>query len=65
MTLPERDHAMQTLVLNRAHEPFGIGIRVRRLKRRLHHTDTGRAQPLAYGCTPLGVSVTNEHAVAT
>jgi hypothetical protein len=29
-------------MLDRAHEALRVGIRVRRLKRRLHHTDPGR-----------------------
>ena len=32
VTLTHRNHSIETLVLNRPHEPFGIGIRIRRLK---------------------------------
>src|SRR4051812_17833031 len=44
VTFAERDHPIEALVLDRAHEPFGIRIRIRRLKRRLHDADPGLAQ---------------------
>jgi hypothetical protein len=47
MTFTARDHPVEALVLDRAHEPFGIGIRIRRPRRRLHHAEPGLAQPVA------------------
>jgi hypothetical protein len=54
MAFTERNHAVETLMLDRAYEALRIGVRVRRLKRRPHHTDPGLAQPLANSCAPLG-----------
>ena len=47
MTFAERDHPVQALVLDRAHKAFGVGIRIGRLIRRLHHADPRFAQPRA------------------
>jgi hypothetical protein len=41
MTVAERDHAIETVVLDRSHEPFGVGIRVGRPIRCLHDADSG------------------------
>ena len=45
-------------------EAFGVGIGVGRLKRRLNDPDPGIVQPLANGRAPLGVPVTDQHAMA-
>jgi len=39
MTFADRNHSAETLFLDRAHEALRVGIRVGRLKRRLHHAD--------------------------
>ena len=45
MTLAERNDSVEALVLDRAHEPFGIGIRTWRVKRGVHNANSGSAQP--------------------
>ena len=64
MTVAERDHSVEAFVFDRAHEPFGISIRIRRLKRRLHDPDPGLAQPVAHRRAPLRVTITDQHAMA-
>ena len=64
MTFADRNHSAETLFLDRAHEALRVGIRVGRLKRRLHHADPGVAQAFANGRTPLRVSITDQHAMA-
>ena len=44
MTFAERDHAMETLVLERAHEPLRVGIRVGCLTRCLHDSESAFGQ---------------------
>ena len=63
MAFAEGDHAMETLFLDRAHEALRVGIRVGRLKRRLHHADPCLAEPFANGRAPLAISVTDQHAM--
>ncbi len=41
MTFAERDHPVEALFFDRSHEPFGMGIRIGRPIRRLHHADPG------------------------
>jgi len=48
MTVAERDHPIEALVFDRAHEPFGIGIRIRRLKRRLD--DAWKVRDISIPC---------------
>jgi hypothetical protein len=64
MTSAERDDTVEALVLDRAYKALCVGIRVGRLKRRLHHADPGFAQPFANGRTPFRVAVTDQHAMA-
>src|ERR1035437_3677153 len=63
MAVAERDHPTETLLLDRAHEALRIGIRIGYLKRHLHYTDPGLAQPIAYGGAPLRVAVTDQQAM--
>ena len=63
MAFAERDHTMETLVLERAHEPLRVGIRIGRLIRRLHDSESGLAQPRTHGRAPLGVPITDQHAM--
>jgi hypothetical protein len=43
----ERNHPVETFLLDRPHEPFRIGVRVQSLIRRLHHTNSRLAEPFA------------------
>src|SRR5439155_17370651 len=45
MAFAKRDHTIETLFLDRAHEPFSVGIRIRRLIRRLHHARASAQAP--------------------
>ena len=62
MTFAERDHSAETLFFDRAHEALRVGIRIRRLKWRLHYANPDLAQPFAQRCSPLHVPVTDLHA---
>jgi hypothetical protein len=64
MALTKRNHPVETFFFDRTHEAFGVGIGVGCLKRRLHDSDPGIVQPLANGRAPLGVPVTDPHAMA-
>ncbi len=44
--LAERNHPVEALFFDRSHEAFGVRIRIRRLKRRLHHANARLAQQL-------------------
>ena len=63
MAFGERDHAVETLVLNRAHEALRVGVRIGPLIRRLHYADSHLAQLRAHRHAPLRVAVTDQHAI--
>ena len=63
MALAERHHPIEALVFDRPHEPFGIGVRIGRLKRRLHDVHAGIVQQLSHVPAPLAVTITNQHAM--
>jgi hypothetical protein len=48
MTLAQRYHPIQALLLDRSHEPLRVCVAVRRLERRLHHAYGGFLQQVAY-----------------
>ena len=60
----ERNHAIEAFVSDRAHESLGVRVGIGRLVRRLHHSDSRIVQELAHRRAPLGVPVTDQHAVA-
>src|SRR4030095_971901 len=51
--LSERNDPVQTFFLQRPHEAFRVGIRVRRLIRRLHHAHPALLESFAHGRAPL------------
>ena len=61
MALANRDQPIEALLFDRSHEPFSIGVRIRRLIRRLHHADPRLAQPGAHRRAPLRVAITDQH----
>ena len=63
MPVAEWNHPVEALMLDRAHEPFGIGIRIRGLERRLHHADPSLTQARAHGYAPFRVPDTDQHAM--
>ena len=65
VTFPEGNHAMETFVLDRAHEAFRVGIGIGRLKRRLDDSDARRAQDLPKCVTPTSVPITDQRSMAS
>ena len=63
VALAERDQAIETLVFDRPYEPFGVGVCIRRLKRRLHDGHPGIAQQTPNLPTPFSITITDQHAM--
>lgn len=61
MALPERHDPIETLMFDRPHKSFGIGVRIGRLKRCLHDVHSGLAQQALHIPAPLPVTVTDQH----
>src|SRR5215475_15710015 len=59
VALAEGNHSVETLLLDRAHEAFGVRIGIRRPERRLHDPDSGVVQQPLHVPTPFPVAVTN------
>ncbi len=49
MSLAKRDDSIETLLLNRADEPLGIGVEIGTLRRQPDRLDTAALQDLAKG----------------
>ena len=64
VALPQRNHPVETLALNRSYEPFRVRIDVGRMKRTLHDSDAGLFKEPSNRWTPLPVSITDQEAVA-
>jgi len=62
--LAKDDQAVQTLLANRAHEPFRIGIGIRRLNGRHDDAHPGSLEYGSEFICPLAVAVTDQHAMA-
>ena len=63
VALAERDHAIETLVFDRPYEPFGVGVCIGRLKRRLHDVHAGIAQQPSHISAPFPITITDEDAM--
>ena len=63
MALADRNQPIEALLFDRSHEPFGVGIRIGRLIRRLHDADPRLAQSRAHRRAPLRVAITDQHAM--
>lgn len=63
MAVAERDHPVQTFLLDRSYEPLSVRIGVGCLERRLYHADPGLSQPGADWGAPLRVAVTDQQAM--
>jgi hypothetical protein len=59
----EGHHPIEALERDRPHEPLGVGVRIGRLKRRVHHVRAGIAQHLSHLPAPLVVTITHQHAM--
>ena len=61
--LAERHHAIEALVFDRPYEPFGVGVCVRRLKRRLHDVHACIVQQPSHISAPFPITITDEDAM--
>ena len=61
VALAERDHAIEALVFDRSYEPFGVRVRIARLKRRLHNVHSGIAQQTPNRPTPFSIPISDQH----
>ena len=62
MAFAERNQAIETFLLDRADEPFGIGVGIRRPIRCLDDTNPRVLQLRSHRPTPLGIAVADQHA---
>ena len=62
MSLAQRDHAIKTLILDRANEPLRVRVAVWCPERRPDDPDTLLFEELQHGTTPLAVPIANQHA---
>jgi hypothetical protein len=62
-TLPEEDEVIQTLLADRAHEPFRVRVGIRRLNGRQHDPHPGALDDAAESVGPLPVAIADENAV--
>ena len=60
MPLAERDDTSETLLLDRADEPFGVGVEIGTLRREPNRLDTGALQDLAKDPRVEGIAVVNQ-----
>jgi hypothetical protein len=64
VALPERHDPIETLFLDRAHEPFGVRIRIRCAIRRVDDVHPRVGEEFPYGTTPRRIPVADEDAVS-
>ena len=62
---PEENQAVQTFLANRPHEPFRVGVGVRRLEGRQDDAHSRRFYDPSKSLSPLAVPVTDEEPMAT
>ena len=62
MPLAERDHACETLLVDRPDEPLGIGVEIGTLRRQPNRLNTGALQDLAKDPRIEGIAVVNQMA---
>ena len=60
-----RNHTIQAFFFDRADEPFGMGICIRRPIRRLDDADPRVVQAHSHRLTPLSIPVADQHAAPT
>jgi hypothetical protein len=63
-TLPEEDQAVQTLLADRADEPFRVGVGIRRPDGYQHDPHPGALNDAAEALRPLAVPIADEDPVA-
>jgi len=57
----QQNHPVETLLLDRPHEPLRVCIRIRGMKWRLHDPNPRFVQPVAHGGAPLRISIADQH----
>ena len=62
--LPQRNHSIETLFLDRTHESFGVRIRVRGARWCQDHADPGVAKPLSHGAAPFPVPIADQRTMS-
>jgi hypothetical protein len=62
--LPQRNHATETFVLDRANESLGVSIRVRGSRRCQDHADASIAKLLLHRSAPFLIPIADEQAMA-
>jgi hypothetical protein len=63
ISLTHRHDPIEALMLNRPHEPFSVGVCVRRLKWRQHHVHASIAQLPSHILAPFPVTIADQHTV--
>jgi len=63
VALAERHHAIEALVFDRPYEPFGVGVRIGPLKRRLDDVHPRIAQQPPHLPAPFPITITDQHAM--
>ena len=64
MALTEGHHPIETLVLDRPHESFSVGVRIGRLKGRQRDVHAGIVQLPTYLPAPLPVTIADQHTMS-
>jgi hypothetical protein len=64
VSLPQRNHAIETLFLDRPHESLGVRIRVRGALGCQDHADAGVAKLLSHGAAPFPVPIPDQHTMS-
>jgi len=64
MSLPQRDHAREALLLDRPNKPLGIRVAVRRPERRPNDPNSLPVEKLQHATTPFPVAIADQHAIA-
>lgn len=60
VTLAERHHSIEALIFDGRDEPFGVGVRVGRPKRRLHNVHSGIAQQTSHIPAPFPITIADQ-----
>jgi hypothetical protein len=60
VALAKRDHAVKVLLLDRPHNAFRVGVRIRRALGRHHDSDAHVPQLTPHVATPLPIAITDQ-----
>ena len=61
VVLTYRNDAVETFFLDRRHEAFRVGIRIRRAYRNQHDPDAGLTKLTAHVATPFPIAIADQH----